>query len=578
MSVAVEHNRRAPSAQRRPPIATGSLRSERLRDAAAVGIPTAAALVLCLYDLTARSLWLDEAATVSIVSQHGAAFGAALAHDGGNMLGYYALLHVLVGAFGHGAVVIRLPSALAAVATVTITSLIAGRLFDRRVAMLSGLLAAVSLSLVYWGQVARGYTVMIALICASFLLLVVALQRPRPGWGLWLAYVAVSTAAVYAGLEAVLIFPVQLLVLGWHRRRLVWLLSALAVTALCCLPLAVLAIDRGSSQIFWIPLPNAFTTRQVLLTLSSGGLEPQFYSGSGDALRWLSEALVAIGALAVLWLLLDKRTRPSAWRPTLALGWLVLPGVLAYVISELGHSMFEARYLLMSLPGVALLLAWMSVGLWDLGSLASITTSPAAAWFRRRPGGAIAIAASRNGVRVLAIALPVALLTLRAIQLAPSYGVSTEPWSSATSQIVALSKPGDCVAFYPLDSRMAFRYYLPASGAVPLASGAVPRPILPSAPWSQIRPYVEDYATLSPAQLRRLPSRCGRVWLVSSHEGHHDGTTIGDTHFERYVALKAALGRDYPQAVTVTYGAASIITVELFSGHRHGGSTAGGIL
>ena len=48
-------------------------------------------------ELTTRSLWLDEAATVAIASQHGAAFGAALAHDGGNMLGYYGLMHVLIG-------------------------------------------------------------------------------------------------------------------------------------------------------------------------------------------------------------------------------------------------------------------------------------------------------------------------------------------------------------------------------------------------------------------------------------------------------------------------------------------------
>lgn len=561
MSATVEDKRRAPVAPRRPPAPLTSVRGERLREVAAIAVPTGVALILCLYDLTARSLWLDEAATVSIVSQHGAAFGAALAHDGGNMLGYYALLHVLVGAFGHGPAVIRLPSALAAAATVTLTCLVARRLFDRRVALLSGLLAAVSLSLVYWGQVARGYTVMIALLCASFLLLIIALERPRTGWGLWLGYVAVSTAAIYAGLEAVLIFPAQLLVLAWHRRRIAWLASALAVTALCCIPLAVLAIDRGSSQIFWIPLPNAFTTRQVLLTLSSGGLEPQFYGGSGDALRWLTEVLVGLGALAVLWLLLRRRSRTTAWKPTLVLGWLLLPGALAYIISELGHSMFEARYLLMSLPAVALLLAWMITGLWDMNGRAAMAGSPLGARLRRRRAGALALGVTRIVGRGLAIALPVGLLTLRALQLAPSYGVSTEPWSAATNQVVTLSRPGDCVAFYPLDSRMPFRYYLPPGAGAP-------RPVLPAVPWAENRAYVEQYATLSRAELRRLPSRCTRVWLISSHQGHHDGTTIGDAHFARYMLLKDALGREYGQPTTVTYGAASIITVDLFGGRR----------
>ena len=73
-------------------------------------VPSLVALALCLYQITTRSLWLDESATVAIASQHGGAFGAALAHDGGNMLAYYALVHVLIGWFGHGALVIRLPS------------------------------------------------------------------------------------------------------------------------------------------------------------------------------------------------------------------------------------------------------------------------------------------------------------------------------------------------------------------------------------------------------------------------------------------------------------------------------------
>ena len=61
------------------------------------------AIALCLYELTTRSLWLDEAATVAIASQHGSALWHAMTHDGGNMLGYYALLHVLIGWFGDGA-------------------------------------------------------------------------------------------------------------------------------------------------------------------------------------------------------------------------------------------------------------------------------------------------------------------------------------------------------------------------------------------------------------------------------------------------------------------------------------------
>ncbi len=110
-------------------------RETRLADVAVVAGPAALAVALCLYQLTTRSLWLDEAATVAIAGQHGSALWSAISHDGGNMLGYYALLHVLIGWFGHGAFVIRLPSALAAGGAAAAVSLLALRLFDRRVAL-----------------------------------------------------------------------------------------------------------------------------------------------------------------------------------------------------------------------------------------------------------------------------------------------------------------------------------------------------------------------------------------------------------------------------------------------------------
>ena len=69
----------------------------RVRDVVVLALPAMVAIALCLYELTTRSLWLDEAATVAIASQHGSAFWHASAHDGGNMLGYYALLYVLIG-------------------------------------------------------------------------------------------------------------------------------------------------------------------------------------------------------------------------------------------------------------------------------------------------------------------------------------------------------------------------------------------------------------------------------------------------------------------------------------------------
>jgi 4-amino-4-deoxy-L-arabinose transferase-like glycosyltransferase len=548
MSVLVE--------SKRPALTVSGPHPGRLLDAVAVGFPALLALALCLYDLNSRSLWLDEAASIAIASQHGAAFGAALAHDGGNMLGFYGLLHALISLFGHGSLVARLPSALAAGATVGLTSALALRLFNRRVATVGGVLGAVSLPLVYWGQDARGYMLMIAFLCASFLLFVMALQRARPGWALWLGYVAVTTAAVYMGLEAVLALPAQLLVLAWHRRRVAWVLSGLVAAGLLCIPLAVLAVSRGSAQIFWIPPPSAFTTRQVLLTLSSSGLEPQFYSASGDVLLRITEVLAVLGAGAVVWQLVRSRTR--AWRPLLIAGWLFVPPVLSWVISELGRSMFEARYLLMSLPAVSLLLAWLIVGLAEPSAARALGTLRGLPVVRRWQPGPSAARVLPMLLRALAATLLVGLIVLRTLQLAPSYGVSTEPWRAVTRHVVATFRPGDCIAFYPLDSRMPFRYYLPPGAPAP-------RSVLPDISWTPTVPFVEAYSTLSRTRLNRVSRQCNRVWLVSGHQGHNDGTTLGKVHFKRYTALIAGLESRYLNSRVTSYGAARIITLQLFS-------------
>ena len=250
-----------------------------LRDATVVTLPTVLALGLCLVQITSRSLGLDESASVAIASQHGGALGSAIAHDGGNMSGYYALLHVWMGIFGHGVLALRAPSAIAASATVALVGMLGLRLFDWRVALAAGLLCAVSLPLVFWGQAARGYAPMVALVTGSFLAFV-ALVDERGGRGAWLAYVACTALAAYAGFVAVLVVPAQLLALWFYRRRVRSVMWAVAICVVSWVPLVVLALRRGSGQLFWVPRPSLTAAKQVAQSLTSSGLEPNFHATS----------------------------------------------------------------------------------------------------------------------------------------------------------------------------------------------------------------------------------------------------------------------------------------------------------
>jgi mannosyltransferase len=530
----------APAIHTHDPLPAGgrrgaSPRRERLLGVAAIAVPCAVAALLAFYEVAGRSLWLDEAASVAIASQHGAALWHAMEHDGGNMLAYYALLHVVLTLFGAGALAIRFASAVATAATVAILGLLARRLFDTRVAFATGLVSAVSLPLVYWGQNARSYALMMTFVTASFLAFVALVDRdvdaPPSRWA-WLAYVASTVLAAYMSFEALLIVPAQLLALAWVRRPLRPVASALAVAAGCCVPLLVLAERRGKGQLFWVPKPNLTQLHQMAEALFSSGLQPNFHpTATGTSLLVLSGALIVV--IAVVIVARAWRARGAggdSWARALVLCWLVVPIGLAVLESLLFQPVTLPRAALVSLPAVALLL---SDGAFD----------------RRVP-----LWLGWSSVAVV--------LALRALQLAPSYGVSPENWRAGTAHVLARARPGDCIAFYPSDGRQAFQYYVAAHTS---ASARAPRSVLPAVPWSEVKPYVEVYVSPSSATLSRIEASCPRLWFVSSHRGQKHGPPTSRSDFARYRALLGSLTSGYAAHQTVSFGWASPVRVELFT-------------
>jgi mannosyltransferase len=504
------------------------------------------ALVLCLIGITARSLGFDESATATIVAQHGAALRHGIAHDGGNMSGYYVLLHVLVVIFGRGLLVLRLPSALAVAFATAVTGLLALRLFDRRAALVAGLLTALSVSLVFWGQSARSYALVVAFASASMLAFVALVDGPRASRGAWVAYVLCTTLAMYMSLMAALVVLAQLVTFVWWRRRHARaVVSAVAAVVVLSIPLVLLATARGSGQVSWVSRPHLADIEQVLEAVTGAGLQPSIRSTPTTfLLLWLSVA----GLLAIAAVIVREWRRHGAGRvtfgPSLLLAWLVLPVVLAWAESLVATGLFLPRNLLYCEPAAAVLLAW---GL-TRRSLPALRSG----WARLAP--------------TLALAALGALIVLRVLQLAPSYGVSPEDWQGATSFVVQHAQPGDCVAFYPSDGHMAFQYYLSGRfGGTTDLRGLVPRSVLPAAPWSEVKMYVEDYTVPTQAMTAALPARCPRLWFVSSHQGRVHGSPAARAEYHHYIAFRAALESAYASNQTRLFGYASAVRVELLS-------------
>ncbi len=512
----------------------------RGRDRAAIAVPALLAAVLSVTAIGSRSLGFDEGATVAIVSQHGSALGSAIARDGGNMAAYYLLMHVLVGWFGTGLTVLRLPSAVSLVVTVALVGALGRRLFDRRVAVIAGLLCAVSLPLVYWAQTARAYAPMLVFVCAGFLAFLVLADDTAPvsrrRWAV-AGYVVAMALATYCSLMAVLVVPAQLLALALTRqqaalRRFAW---ALVAVAACCIPLAILAVRRGTGQLFWVPRPSRKVETQVLQSLTSSGLQPSFHPRFTTTVGLMATVLVLLG-LATAVVRARRRTRGRGsgdepligWPVALVLIWIAVPVVLTFLYSLVSQPIFLPRNLLTCLPAVAL-------------SLAVVITD------RRLP-------------RAAAPAILLVVLVIRAVPLAAGYGVSPEPWQAATDNVLTRSAPGDCVAFYPLDGRNAFAYYVRSSRR------PAPRSVLPAIPWGATTPFVERYATLSAAQVSSARAGCRRLWFVSSHEGQKDGPARALANRAGYLRLDARLERAFGHGRIEQYGYASPIHVQLLSG------------
>ncbi|MFZ0040630.1 MAG: glycosyltransferase family 39 protein [Solirubrobacteraceae bacterium] len=505
-------------------------------DALAIALPTALAAVLCLIAITSRSLGFDEGATVAIASQHGAALGTAIGRDGGNMSGYYLLMHVLIGAFGNGLLVLRLPSALAGTATVGLVAAIGLRLADRRVAVIAGLLTAVSISLVYWAQTARGYAPMVAFVTAGFLAYIVLVESSDGGaagpgtrrmpWGSWIAYVVLMVLASYSSFVAVLVIPAQLLVLVRRPVAARRLMGALVAVAVCCIPLLILAARRGSGQLFWVPRPSHKVETQVLESLTSAGLQPSFHR---TASTYVLLGLTLLALLGIVILVVRRLRRGEAgWAPVMLLAWLIVPVALTFVYSLLAQPLLQPRNLIMCVPALALALGLV------LGD-------------RRVP-------------LVAAAAALVVVVGLRAWQLGASYGVSPEPWHVVSADILARARPGDCVAFYPEDARNPFQYYVGASSA---SVSRAPRSILPVIRSGVVKPYVEDYVVPSRAELMRAGAGCRRLWFISSHEGDPTGPAESKRHRAAYFALDAELEGLFGRAPVQRYGYAPLIHVQL---------------
>lgn len=408
-------------------------------DLAALALLTVIALLLRFYRIGAESLWLDEAYSWHLAS---ADAWSVLAGGVGNRHTpplYYVLLHYWMK-IGVSEAALRSLSAILGALAVPLLHGLAKGLLGRRAALVAAGGAALSPFLVYYGQEARGYTLLVVLVLLGARSLLHYVDRGRLRDGALFALLSIlSLYTHYYG--AFVLVGANLFALGELRRdrgRLLRWIAIQGVIALAFLPWIVnlLGVGFGRGQVF-----RRFLFTQVpysFLRFGLGyGLLPLSVEAKRDvaafAARNLPLLALTFGAFGYLLVRGARRARGAARRFFLI--YLVAPFLLALLVS-LRFNLISERYLIVAFP---FFLALVAAGFGGKG------------WV-----GRIASAA----------ALLLTFAGLGGHHFNPRAGKTQ--WRGAAALVRERGEPEDVVLLAPSFIDLPFRYYYEKEGRSPL--------------------------------------------------------------------------------------------------------------
>jgi uncharacterized membrane protein len=305
------------------------------------------AAVLRFAALGDQSFWLDEAYTERILDGSLGHVVDVVPHTESTPPLYYLLAWAWTRAFGLTEPGVRSFSALAGTLTVPVVFLIGARLAGRAAGLVAAMLVAVHPLMVWYGQEARAYALLV-LLCAVTLLAVVHLLEGDGGrwWAVWAVSAALAVATHYFGL--LLVGP-ELVLLLLVRRGEPWRWAAGALVLATVAALAPLALEQqGSGHADYIGDSSLATrTAQLAKQLLVGYASPV-----QDVTAVVAGVLAAFAVVRVV----AVADRPHA-RVTLLVAAIGLGSVLAaLVLAPAGLDYLNTRNLLPVLLVLAVVL------------------------------------------------------------------------------------------------------------------------------------------------------------------------------------------------------------------------------
>ncbi len=403
------------------------IRSANRPDVIAVAIITALAAAVRLRHLGEQSIWVDEAASATRATMPLHAMWHLIGTRETNMALYFLILRVWIDLFGQSEAALRLPSALASIATVPVLYCAGRQMFGATAGIVAALLFALAPSSVYYAQEARGYSMEALGVAGSLLFFVKVLDRPSTanlaGWTLTTGF------AIYCHSLAATIIPAELVVLPLGRlRTLPWRRLGIALGALTVLvvPYLALLVHNDHGQIDWV---GPLTWVSAADALYFGIANELWLDASGHfmVLATVFGMLLGLVGFVRAW----DESREKAIPYALAASAVVVP-VTLIGLASFRNNLLYYRYLVFTTPAVCLFIS----------------------------GGIAAL----RGWRIQTIAL-VVLVTVFAWHTSHTLQyVQREPWREVATFIKASGRPGDALVTYFAEDRYALDYNLAQLG------------------------------------------------------------------------------------------------------------------
>jgi mannosyltransferase len=304
-----------------------------------------------LWNLGARSFWLDEGATALGVNGSPDEFA-----DRASREPYFTMYFAIVRLFtrvSESELWVRLPSALLAVATVPLVYAVARRLFGPRAAGISLALFVVNGFVVGYAREARPYAL---LLFTSTLATLCFLRAVDGGSGrLWAGWAFSCVLLAFTHPVGMAVVGAHLLILfmswRWLPRRVVLRTTALCAAGATALAYRLLQIHRDG--IAWIPEPDGELVARVAQSVAGGDGQRGLAVAGFTALLLVGGAVRAEGEPRAPW-----RWAPfsSRWSTAMVLCWALFP-FLATLAVSFSQPLLVARYVIFVAPALAVVAA-----------------------------------------------------------------------------------------------------------------------------------------------------------------------------------------------------------------------------